>query len=413
MTSFNEPLTQSFSASDLNKIKQKKKILNLLHTHGYTSAPELSKWLKISLPTCIVLLNDLILQGYVKNIGIGESSGGRKPNLYGLPDDAFYVISCDFSRYYASMTICDCNNKFVTPIVKIDTNMDDPEMVEKLYQAAQILMEEHQISDAKVFGIGVDMPGLIDAKAGINFTIKDKKYQHVSRALEKRFNKLVYIDNDARMHAHGEFHFGAAKEYKDAIIIHWSWGLGLGIFVNGQLYSGNNGFAGEFSHIPMIENGDLCICGKRGCLETIASSNTIMKRVKEGFENNEVSSLINHFKNQSEKVTPEDVIKFARQGDEFCISILNEIGKAMGRGLSYIIQLLNPEVIVLSGPLSKARQYVLSPIQQSLNRFCLEKISGNTTVIVSDFGDQSALLGTAEMIFQKVFTEMNFTGLNL
>jgi len=413
MTSFNESLTQSFSASDLNKIKQKKKILNLLHTHGYTSAPELSKWLKISLPTCIVLLNDLILQGYVKNIGIGESSGGRKPNLYGLPDDAFYVISCDFARYYASMTICDCNNKFVTPIVKIDTNMDDPEMVEKLYQAAQTLLKEHQIPDTKVFGIGVDMPGLIDAKAGINFTIKDKKYQHVSRALEKRFNKLVYIDNDARMHAHGEFHFGAAKEYKDAIIIHWSWGLGLGIFVNGQLYSGNNGFAGEFSHIPMIENGDLCICGKRGCLETIASSNTIMKRVKEGFENNEISSLINHFKNQPEKVTPEDVIKFARQGDEFCISILNEIGKAMGRGLSYIIQLLNPEVIVLSGPLSKARQYVLSPIQQSLNRFCLEKISGNTTVIVSDLGDQSALLGTAEMVFQKVFTEMNFTGLNL
>ncbi len=413
MTLLNEPLTQSYSASDLNKIKQKKKILNLLHTHGYTSAPELSKWLKISLPTCIVLLNDLILQGYVKNIGIGESSGGRKPNLYGLPDDAFYVISCDFARYYASMTICDCNNKFVTPIVKIDTNMDDPEMVEKLYQAAQALMKEHQISDAKVFGLGVDMPGLIDAKAGVNFTIKDKKYQHVSRALEKRFNKLVYIDNDARMHAHGEFHFGAAKDYKDAIIIHWSWGLGLGIFVNGQLYSGNNGFAGEFSHIPMIENGDLCICGKRGCLETIASSNTIMKRVKEGFENNEISSLINHFKNHPEKVTPEDVINFARQGDEFCISILNEIGKAMGRGLSYIIQLLNPEVIVLSGPLSKARQYVLSPIQQSLNRFCLEKISGNTTVIVSDLGDQSALLGTAEMVFQKVFTEMNFTGLNL
>jgi glucokinase-like ROK family protein len=397
----------------LNKIKQKKKILNLLHTHGYTSAPELSKWLKISLPTCILLLNDLIFQGHVKNIGIGESSGGRKPNLYGLPDDAFYVISCDFSRYYASMTICDCNNKFVTPIVKIDTNMDDHELVEKLYQTAQNLMKDHQIPDSKVFGLGVDMPGLIDAKTGVNFTIKDKRYQHVSRALEKRFKKLVYIDNDARMHAHGEFHFGAAKEYKDAIIIHWSWGLGLGIFVNGQLYSGFNGFAGEFSHIPMIENGDLCICGKRGCLETIASSNTIIKRVKQGFENNEISSLINHFKHQPDKVTPEDVIDFARQGDEFCISILNEIGKAMGKGLSYIIQLLNPEVIVLSGPLSKARQYVLSPIQQSLNRLCLEKISGNTTVIVSDMGDQSALLGTAEMVFQKVFTEMNFTGLNL
>lgn len=405
--------TRDISASELNKIKQKKRILSLLHMHGNISAPELSKWLRISLPTCIALMNDLIASGYVKNIGIGESSGGRKPNLYGLPEDGFYVISCDFSRYYASMTICDCYNKFVTPIIKIDTHIDDPELVEKLFRAAQKLQEENGIPNEKIYGVGVDMPGLIDSKAGINFTIKDKKYQNISRDLKKKFNKLIYIDNDARMHAYGEFHFGAAKEYRDAIIIHWSWGLGLGIFVNGQLYSGNNGFAGEFSHIPMIENGDLCICGKRGCLETIASSNTIMKRVAQGFEENEISSLINKFKDRPDQVTPEDVISSARQGDEFCISILNEVGKAMGRGLSYIIQLLNPQVIVLSGPISKARQYVLSPVQQSLNRLCLEKISGNTIIIVSDLGDQSALLGTSEMVFQKVFTEMNFEGLAL
>lgn len=405
--------TRDISASELNKIKQKKRILSLLHMHGNISAPELSKWLRISLPTCIALMNDLIASGYVKNIGIGESSGGRKPNLYGLPEDGFYVISCDFSRYYASMTICDCYNKFVTPIIKIDTHIDDPELVEKLFRAAQKLQEENGIPNEKIYGVGVDMPGLIDSKAGINFTIKDKKYQNISRDLKKRFNKLIYIDNDARMHAYGEFHFGAAKEYRDAIIIHWSWGLGLGIFVNGQLYSGNNGFAGEFSHIPMIENGDLCICGKRGCLETIASSNTIMKRVAQGFEENEISSLINKFKDRPDQVTPEDVISSARQGDEFCILILNEVGKAMGRGLSYIIQLLNPQVIVLSGPISKARQYVLSPVQQSLNRLCLEKISGNTIIIVSDLGDQSALLGTSEMVFQKVFTEMNFEGLAL
>ncbi len=406
-----ESVAQCFSAADLNKIRQKKEILNLLRIHGYTSSPDLSKMLGISLPTCNALLNDLITLGYVKNIGIGESSGGRRPHLYGLPEDGFYVISCDFARYYASMTICNCQNKFVTPVVQIDTHMDDPDLVEKLYETARNLKDQYQIPDEKIYGVGVDMPGLIDSKAGVNFTIKDERYQNIGDDLKKKFNKLIYIDNDARMHAHGEYHFGAAKEFRDAIIIHWSWGLGLGIFVNGQLYSGNNGFAGEFSHIPMVENGDLCICGKRGCLETVASSNTIMKLVKQGFVNHEVSSLINHFKDHPEQVTPDDVITWARHGDEFCISILNEIGKAMGKGLSYIIQLLNPEVIVLSGPLSKARQYILSPVQQSLNRLCLEKISGNTILIVSDMGDQSALLGTSEMVFQKVFTEINFNGL--
>ena len=402
-------VTRNISTTDLNKIRQKKKILSLLHTNGYMSATELAKFLKISLPTSIVLLNDLISSGYLKNTGVGESSGGRKPSLYGLSEDVLYVIACDFARYSANMAIFDCYNKFATPVTQIDTNIDDPQLVGKLYAAAMKLMADHGIPETKVFGLGVDMPGLINSKAGINYTIKDKKHQNIGRDLKQKFNKPVYIDNDARMHAYGEFHFGAAKSYKDAIIIHWSWGLGLGIFVNGQLYSGKNGFAGEFSHIPMVENGELCICGKRGCLETIASSNTIMKRVAQGFEDKEVSALINQFAAHPEKVTPEDVILSARMGDEFCIAILNEIGKSMGKGLSYIIQLLNPEVIVLSGPLSKAKQYVLSPIQQSLNRLCLEKISESTPIVISDMGDQSALLGTSEMIFQKVFAEMNFT----
>jgi len=406
----NQPAKQAssnISTTDLNKIRQKKKILSLLHTNGHTSATELAKLLKISLPTCIVLLNDLIATGYLKNIGVGESSGGRKPSLYGLSEGVFYVIACDFARYSANMAISDCYNNFVTPVIKIDTNIDDPHLVDKLYESAKKLMTDHDISEAKVFGLGVDMPGLISSKAGMNYTIKDKKRQNIRRDLKLKFNKLVYIDNDARMHAYGEFHFGAAKNYNDAIIIHWSWGLGLGIFVNGQLYSGKNGFAGEFSHIPMVENGELCICGKRGCLETIASSNTIMKRVAQGFEEKVISSLISQFKDHPEKVTPEDVILAARMGDEFCITILNEIGTAMGKGLSYIIQLLNPDLIVLSGPLSKAKQYILSPIQQSLNRLCLEKISESTPILISDMGDQSALLGTSEMIFQKVFAEMN------
>jgi glucokinase-like ROK family protein len=404
--SFNQH-TILISSAETNKIRQKKKILSLLRTNGHLSAPDLCKWLKISLPTCIVLLNDLITSGYVKDIGIGESSGGRKPHLYGLPGNGYYIISCDFARFSANIAIVDCYNKIVTPIHQIETHIDDPQLVDKLYKSAYQLIHDFQIPEEKIYGIGVDMPGLINSKTGINYTIKDKKRQNIGRDLKQKFNKLVYIDNDARMHAHGEFHFGAAKEHKDAIIIHWSWGLGLGIFVNGQLCSGKNGFAGEFSHIPIVENGELCICGKRGCLETIASSNTIMRRVKQGFEEDVVSSLVNQFRDHPEKVTPEDVIDSARKGDEFCIAILNEIGNAMGKGLSYIIQLLNPEVIVLSGPLSKAKQYILSPIQQSLNRYCLEKISESTLLVLSDLGDQSALLGTSEMIFQKVFSEMN------
>jgi len=408
MTQNNGLAQVSRSSVEQNKLTQKRTIVGLLHKDGYTSAPELSKKLNISLPNCLSILSDLIDSGFVKNIGIGESSGGRKPALYGLSENECYVIACDVARFSASMTILNCANKFVTPIVQIETHIDDNQFVEKLLDAADNLIRENQIPEAKIMGFGVDMPGLIDSKSGVNYTIKKEKFQDIGVQLAQRFKKLVYIDNDARMHAYGEYCFGAVKGYENAIIIHWSWGLGLGIFVNGKLYSGNNGFAGEFSHIPIVENGDLCICGKRGCLETIASSNTIIKRIKQGISEGEISSVINQFKDSPESVSPEDVIAAARLGDEFSISILNEIGIGMGKGLSYIIQLLNPEVIVLSGPISKANQYVLSPIQQSLNRLCLEKISGNTNILISDQGDFSALLGTSEMVLRQIFAGLNF-----
>lgn len=405
----NNGLTQvNKSSVEQNKLLQKRTIIELLHTNGNTSAPELSKKLKISLPNCLSILSDLLVSGFVKIIGIGESSGGRKPALYGLSENECYVIACDVARFSASMSILNCGNKFVTPIIQIETHIDDNQFVEKLYGAAENLIREYQIPETKIMGLGVDMPGLIDSKCGVNYTIKKEKNQNIGTQLAQRFQKLVYIDNDARMHAYGEYCFGVAKGYENAIVIHWSWGLGLGIFVNGKLYSGNNGFAGEFSHIPIVENGDLCICGKRGCLETIASSNTILKRLKQGIAQGDISSVINEFRDNPDSVSPESVIAAARLGDEFSISILNEIGIAMGKGLSYIIQLLNPEIIVLSGPISKANQYVLSPIQQSLNRLCLEKISGNTSVLISDQGDLTALLGTSEMVLQRVFAELNF-----
>lgn len=394
--------------SDWKKIRQKRKIMSLIHDGGLTSAPEVSKELRISLPTSIVLLNDLVSLGYIQIVGVGESKGGRKPTLYGFPENLFYVISCDFDHHSAKMAIVNANDQLVTPIINIDTHIDDPQIIDKLFEASKQLIAQHQLPEDRIIGVGVDMPGLIDSNLGINYTIKNKKRQQVAHDLKQRFNKLVYVDNDARMHAYGEFHFGAAKPYKNAVIIHWSWGIGVGLFINGQLYSGSNGFAGELSHISMIDNGELCVCGKRGCLETIATSNAVLKRVARAFDNGEISSLINEYKDNQDEVTIQDVIEYARTGDPLCISILNEVGQTMGRGLSSIIQLLNPEVIVLSGPLSEAKQYVLFPIQQALNRFCLEKMFTNTSILYSDLGEQSALLGTSKILFQHYFNELNF-----
>ncbi len=361
--------------------------------------------LSVSLPTTLLMLNDLVGEGMVRPGGAGQSTGGRKPALYELAPESMYVIACDMGRYEAKMTIFDSHNIMATPLVSVETHIDDESLVEKLQETAEKLILENHISKEKVVGLGVDMPGLVDASMGINFTIKNPANQEIRDHLEKAFGIFVYVDNDARMQAFGEHQFGKAKGCHNAININWSWGLGLGMILNDRLYGGTTGFAGELSHIQIVDDGDLCICGKRGCFETVASSNTILKFAREGIRDGKISQLARKFSKNPEKLTPEHVIAAARLGDEFSISVLSKTGQMFGKGLSYLIQLLNPEIIVLGGPLSKANQFVLTPIQQALNKYCLEQILQNTRIVVSEIDGQTGLLGTTAMVFGKIFSD--------
>jgi predicted NBD/HSP70 family sugar kinase len=395
------------SGNALKKYRQKKKILNLLYEHDSLSGPEMSKRIGVSLPTALSLLNELSDQRYVEVRGAGESCGGRKPTMFGLSNDSIYVIACEIERYQGKINIYNSHNQALTPIVYFETSIDDDELVEKIYSNARQLIEKNGIDEKRILGVGVTMPGLIDEEKGINHTIKNPEYRNVKERLEEKFDSLVYLNNDARMQAYGEYIFGEARGHSNAIIVTWSWGVGLGIIMDGKLYNGSTGFAGELSHIQVVENGDLCICGKRGCLETVASAYVLLNEAAKGIKDNKVSQLTENFRNNTDNLKPEDVIAAAKSGDEFSIHLLHKLGLSLGKGLSVTIQLLNPGIIVLGGPVSTANQFVLTPIQQSLNQYCLEQIVANTKIVISDIWSQSGLLGTTAMLFEKLFSDMS------
>ena len=396
----------NISGNELKKFLQRKNILHLLYKYGSLSGPVICNRIGVSLPTALSLLNELVELKLVEIRGTGVSSGGRKPTMFGLRKNSMYVIACELGRYQGKITIYNGNNQHVTPIVYFDATINDTDLVEKIYQNAEELIAKYSIEENKIYGVGLTMPGLIDEVNGINFTIENKEYRNVKERLEEKFSRLVYVNNDARMQAYGEYVFGAAKGFNNAVIVNWSWGIGVGMILDGKLYNGSTGFAGELSHIKVVEDGDLCICGKSGCLETVASANVLIKNAVNGIKSGKVSQLTEKFKDQVESLHPENIIDAAKSGDEFSISLLNQIGLALGKGLSFTIQLLNPNIIVLGGPISAANQYVLIPIQQSLNKYCLEQIYSNTKIVVSKDWEQSGLLGITAMIFQKIFSDM-------
>lgn len=390
---------------ELKKYLQKKNILRLLYKYNSLSGSVISNRIGVSLPTALLLLNELIDVKLVETRGSGVSRGGRKPTIFGLFKNSVYVIVCELERFRGKLTIFNGNNQAVVPIIYFDTHIDDNELSEKIYQNAKVLIHENNLDEDKILGVGLTMPGLVDKVQGVNFTIEDENFRNVKERLEDKFGKLVYVNNDARMQAYGEFIFGEANGYNNALIVSWSWGIGLGMILNGKLFNGSTGFAGEFSHIKIVENGDLCICGKNGCLETAASANVLLRNAKEGIAAGKTTQLSGKFKNQVEALQVEHIIAAAKSGDEFSISLLNKVGLALGKGLSFAIQLLNPDIIVIGGPVSAANQYVLIPIQQSLNQFCLERIYMNTKIVISKNWEQSGLHGIAAMLFQKLFSD--------
>jgi N-acetylglucosamine repressor len=397
------------SINNLKRYRLRKMMLRYLYEERFVSAAEVSQKISVSLPTIKTLLDELISMGAVMTSGIGDSRGGRKPALYSLVAGAFYVIAIGIEHHSAKIAIFNCHNELVSEIRILQTNINDSDLAEKLHQTSIELIHDAHIDDSKIVAVGVYMPGLVNSVAGTNYTIKNEAYQNIGKILKKRFGKIIYIDNDARMQALGEFIFGKAKNSNNALVINWSWGLGLGMILNGRLFGGATGFAGEFGHIKLEENGILCHCGKRGCLETLASSQSILNMAISGIENDTVSQLTTRFKENLSVLTPEDVVNAARAGDEFSISILNKVGNSFGKGLAVLIQLLNPEIIVLGGPISKAQQFILTPIQQTLNQDCLEKISNIVRIEISEIDEHAGLLGLCARLFQKVLGDVTET----
>ncbi|RIJ45995.1 ROK family transcriptional regulator [Maribellus luteus] len=394
------------SGNELKNYRRKKKILDLLYREDTLSATEIGKRIGVSVPTSLSLLKELSQKEFVEFKGTGESKGGRRPAMFGLKQDSILVMACELGRYTGKVGVFDSHNKLVAPMVKFKASIDDKDLIEKIADEVDKIAKDYNIDTQRIFGVGISMPGLIDEVNGINYTIKDKKLQNVADRIKARFHKLVYVNNDARMQAYGEFVFGQAKGHQNALIINWNWGLGMGMIMDGKLYNGATGFAGELSHTKYEEDGDLCICGKRGCLETVTSVYVLIRQAQEGVREGKVSQLTAKFKGREEEIGVEDIIQAARQGDEFSIFLLNSVGLALGKALSNAIQLLNPDIIVLGGAVSEANQYVLTPIQQSVNRHCLEQISGNIQIVISENWERSGLLGTTAMLYQKLFSNM-------
>ena len=382
----------------------KRNIIKQLYFSGALSCADLSLLTDKSLPLTTKILNELIEDGSVKETGYASSTGGRRPQIYALKPDLMYVVSVAMDQLITRFAIIDMGNNLIGGIEKIELVLPgNPNAVKQLKDQLEQFIKKTGIPKTKIAGIGIGMPGFVDVKKGINLSFLKTEQGSIVSYLESAIGVPVLIDNDSSLIALAELRLGAARNHEQAMVINISWGVGLGMIVNGGLFRGHNGFAGEFSHIPLFTNNKLCSCGKRGCLETETSllvlAEKAVRRLKEG----KTSSLKNLSLDHMEE-TAAAIMDAAVRGDYFAIELFSEIAYNIGRGVAILIHLLNPQLIVLSGRGSGAGKLWLAPIQQAINEHCIPKIAENTEVRLSSLGHHAEIMGAAALVMENYDT---------
>jgi predicted NBD/HSP70 family sugar kinase len=392
--------TKSFT----NKLK----LIKNLYTKGSNTAGEICTEVGISLPTVNSLLGDLMNSGEVIKNGRAESQGGRKPDLYQLANDAFYILSVDINRFRVKTAIYNCSNEALTEAETIRLTLNNEK--ETFEQICEFLIQHQnksELDQEKIIAVGISMPGLIDSINGVNHTYLKFGKKSLVENFESRLGRKVFFENDARAMTLAEFKFGQNDQFKNVLGIFIGWGIGLGILIDGKIYQGASGFAGEFSHSPIFESRDItCSCGKKGCLESVASGTAIVRMAKEAIATDSDSILARMVRENQGELEPYLVVDAALAGDQRAITILSEVGLDLGRGISILIQLLNPELIIIGGSVAEAKQYLITPIQQALNIYSMAKARENTQISLYKLGKEVGLMGGVAVVNEKIFEDV-------
>lgn len=399
-------LKNNDSNTDLKRIRMLSFIIGYLYRNKQASNPEFAKLTNMSSPTINKLIVELIDLGIVQEIGQGSSIGGRRPIIYGLNPSAKYIISIDIDCRMIQIGVFNLQNQLVSKLVTYYDNVKNKSLVfDEIFARLDHLLKELNFDKSQYLGIGISLPGLIEAKTGKTFgdiLIDDIGLED---SFKNRYHLPIFTGSDSRVMALGEQLFGAARNKENALCINICDGIGLGMIVNGKIYSGKSGFAGEFGHINVVDNGLLCTCGKKGCLETVASGSVLVQFAQEGIAAGKQSIISEMVEGNLDNIHVSTIIEALDNGDDFAIDLISKAGAHLGKGIAGLIHIFNPETIIIGGKVAGAKHFLLDAIQQSLNKYTIHRIKKDTEIIASSLEGKVKLLGAVALVMNNLFEQ--------
>ncbi len=382
----------------------KRGIINHLDQNGQATITELGRELNTSVPKITSLINELIEDGLIKDNGKFDSTGGRRASIYGLVSDACFFIGVDVKKYYVNIGLLDFKKHLVSINEKIPYKLENtPESLKQLLEIIKKFIANQDITKEKILSLGINLTGRINNTTGYSYSYFHFHEEPLSAIIEKEIGIQTFLENDSRAMAYGEFCSGEVGNARNVLFVNIDYGIGLGILVDGKLYYGKSGFGGEFGHVPFYENEILCHCGKKGCLETEASGQALLRKFKEKIDQGLTSSVMNKKKDTSE-ITLLDIIEAANNEDILSIEMLADIGEKIGKGIAMLINIFNPELLILGGTLSETGDYLRFPVRSALHKYSLSLVNNDTQLKISKLGEKAGVMGACLIARNKVLS---------
>ncbi|MFH0881781.1 MAG: ROK family transcriptional regulator [bacterium] len=380
-----------------------RKILRLFRGRHATVA-EISVEVNRSIPSVTSILRKLMRNGWIKESGEAASTGGRRPKLYTLVSNSKWAIGVDIGRRATRLCIVDLEGRLLENRLYTSPDLNrKEEALETVVGWVEEMMSSAQMPKSQSLGCALALPGLVDSRTGISRTYFnfDRPLRDI---LSERLNLPAVVVNDARAMAYGEYMIYREKGVKDLLFVNMGYGgIGMGIIVNDRLHFGAHRHAGEFGHLTVDPHGELCMCGKRGCLETVCSGSALVRDLVIKLKNNEKSIIHEMVGEDLDRVDTGVVVKAIRAGDQVSIDTLFEKAAILGRNLSVLYTLFDPQLIVIGGYISTVGKLLIDALRAAARASVIPMLVDEIEIVTSKLGDLAAAQGAARLLLEPLF----------
>ncbi len=379
-------------------------IVKRLLSIGNATITELSMDLQSSVPTITKAVNELLSEGHMIDMGKVANSSGRRPSLYSINPTCAYFLGIEVGVASISIGLQNIKNEFVS--IEMGTPFTLKNTQKSLLELCALInsfLEDSSIDKVMIVGACINLSGRINSKEGFSYNFFYKENRPLVEIISEQIDLPVHLENDSRAMAFGEFTEGVVDNEQNVLFLNYGWGVAIGIIMDGKLHYGKSGYSGEFGHSTIFDNDIMCQCGKMGCLETEISGWSLVNQFRDAISDGKQSrvTLDKDILSLEHRTIIDGAIKLE---DGLCIDLVTSQSEKMGRYLSILLNIFNPELLVIGGDFAQLEDYALLPIKVALKKYSLGLVNRDVVLKRSTLGRRAGVIGACCIVKEKMLS---------